>query len=106
MADAALLVVSTFPDAETARRIARQLVQEKLAACANLVPAIESIYRWEGKIEEARETIAFLKTTPARLPELQARLASLHPYDVPEVIAIPLTAGLPNYLRWISESCA
>lgn len=106
MADEALLIVSTFPDAETARRIARQLVQEKLAACANLVPAIESIYRWEGKIEAAQETIAFLKTTPARFPELQARLASLHPYDVPEVIAIPLTAGLPNYLRWISESCA
>ena len=106
MADETLLVISTFPDVVTARPVARQLVEEKLAACANIVPVIESIYRWEGKMEEARETLVFFKTTPSRFPELRARLTSLHPYDTPEVIAIAVTAGSPEYLRWVAESCA
>ncbi|MEO5720264.1 MAG: divalent-cation tolerance protein CutA [Chthoniobacterales bacterium] len=105
MADEAWLVVSTFPDPETARRISRQMVDEHLAACANLTPTIQSIYRWEGKVEEAQETMVFFKTTPARFPELQARLKSLHPYDVPEIIAVPIRDGLPDYLRWVSENC-
>lgn len=106
MADEALLVISTFPDVETARRIARQLVTEHLAACANLVPSVQSIYHWEGKVEEAQETMVFFKTMGARFPELQARLKSLHPYDVPEIIALSLADGLPQYLRWVAQNCA
>ena len=106
MTDDALLVMSTFPDAETARRIARELVTEHLAACANLLPAVQSIYRWEGKVEEATETMVFFKTTRARFAELQARLKAAHPYDVPEIIALPIGDGQPEYLRWVRESCA
>ena len=105
MANETLLVISTFPDVVTARPIARQLVEEKLAACANIIPVIESVFQWEGKMEETRETLVFFKTTPSRFPELQARLKSLHPYDVPEVIAIAVTAGSPDYLRWVAENC-
>ena len=106
MSEQVLLALSTFPDAETARRIAQQLVTERLAACANLTPAVESIYRWEGKVEQAEETLVLFKTTRARFPALQAKLKSLHPYDVPELIAVEVQDGLPDYLRWVAESCA
>lgn len=105
MSDEAVLVLSTFPDAETARRIARELVTQNFAACANLLPAVESIYRWEGKVEENGETLVFFKTTQARFPALQVQLKSLHPYEVPEIIALPIVVGLPAYLRWIVEHC-
>lgn len=101
-----LFVISTFPDAATARRIATQLVTEKLAACANLTAPVQSIYRWEGKVEEAQETIVFFKTTPERFDLFQSTLRSLHPYDVPEIVALRVTDGLPEYLRWVGESCA
>ena len=104
MAEEILLAFSTFPDIDTARRIARQLVTENFAACANIVPAIESIYRWQGKIESGNETVAFFKTTPARSAALQEKLKSLHPYDVPEIIFVPVTAGLPEYLRWVADN--
>ena len=104
--DEVLLVISTFPDAETAERIGRELVTEKLAACVNILPGVRSIYRWEGKIEEGAEVIAFLKTTPARCAALQTKLKALHPYDVPELIAVPVTDGLPDYLRWVADCCA
>lgn len=106
MADEILLAFSTFPEAASARRIARELVQENLAACANIVPAIESIYRWKGEVEEAQETLVLFKTTRARFTDLQVKLKSLHPYDVPELIAIDVVEGLPEYLRWVAESCA
>ena len=106
MADAILLAISTFPDAETAQRIARQLVTEKLAACANLTPAVQSIYAWKGQIEEASETMVFFKTTEERFSEFRARLQSLHPYEVPEIVALRVSDGLPGYLRWVEESCA
>lgn len=106
MADEVLLAISTFPDPETAGRIARELVAANLAACANITPAIRSIYRWAGKLEEAQETMVFFKTTQSRFPALEAKLKSLHPYDVPELIAVRVTAGLPEYLRWVAESCA
>jgi periplasmic divalent cation tolerance protein len=101
-----VLVCSTFPDIEVARRIAPQLVAENFAACANIVPVVESIYRWQGKIEEARETLVFFKTTAARYAGFQERLKSLHPYDVPEIICLPISGGLPEYLRWVGENCA
>ena len=106
MGEDVLLVCSTFPDVETARRIARQLVTENLAACANIVPAVDSIYRWEGKIESAQEALAFFKTTVTGYPAFQVRLKALHPYDVPEIICLRIADGLPEYLRWVSANCA
>jgi periplasmic divalent cation tolerance protein len=106
MSEETLLACSTFPEIETARRIARQLVTEKLAACANLVPAVESIYRWQGKIESGEETLVFFKTTGARFPAFQERLKSLHPYEVPEIVAWRIADGLPSYLRWVAENCS
>ena len=99
-----LLVCSTFPEIETARRVAQQLVTENLAACANVIPAVESIYRWQGKIENAQEVLVFFKTTAARYPAFQDKLKSLHPYDVPEIICLRIADGLPEYLRWVAEN--
>jgi periplasmic divalent cation tolerance protein len=105
MAAEILLALSTFPDADTARRISSQLVTEKFAACANILPAVESIYRWKGKIENAGEVVAFFKTTPDRQTAFQDKLRSLHPYDVPEIVFIPVAGGLPEYLSWVAENC-
>jgi periplasmic divalent cation tolerance protein len=102
MDEEALLACSTFPDIETARRIARELVTEQLAACANIIPAVESIYRWQDKIENAQETLVFFKTTAARYAAFQEKLKSLHPYEVPEIICLRIADGLPDYLRWIN----
>ena len=99
-----LLVLSTFPDVETARRIAGLLVSENLAACANIIPAVESIYRWQGKMEEGTETLVLLKTVAAQWAALQERLKALHPYEVPEIICLDVRDGLPEYLRWVSEN--
>jgi periplasmic divalent cation tolerance protein len=104
MNEETLLACSTFPEIETARRIARQLVTENLAACANIIPAVESIYRWQDKIENAQETIVLFKTTAARYAAFQERLKSLHPYEVPEIICLRIADGLPEYLRWVSEN--
>ena len=106
MADEILLAFSTFPDIETARRIAQQLVSENLAACANIIPAIESIYRWQGKVEEGNETLVLFKTTAARSAAFQDKLKSLHPYEVPEIICLPIADGLPEYLKWVGEGCS
>jgi periplasmic divalent cation tolerance protein len=100
-----LLVISTFPDAETAGRIASELVTEKLAACANIAPSVQSIYRWQGKVEEASEAMVFFKTTAGCFEQFQIKLRSLHPYDVPEIIALRVADGLPDYLSWVEESC-
>src|SRR5450432_618966 len=106
MQENVLLVISTFPDAETAERIANELVATKLAACANIFPAIKSIYRWQGKVENATETMAFFKTTAARSSDLQTKLRASHPYDVPEIICLPIVGGLPEYLQWVAEGCS
>ena len=102
---AVLLALSTFPDRETAQRISNQLVTEKFAACANILPAIESIYRWKDKIETGNEILVFFKLSEDRQSAFQEKLRSLHPYDVPEIIFVPVTTGLPEYLRWVAESC-
>ena len=106
MADEVLLAISTFPDAELARRVSRELVERKLAACANIGSSVQSIYHWEGKIEEGQETLVFFKTTRSRFEEFQLALQSLHPYEVPEIVALPITAGLPAYVQWVEDSCA
>jgi periplasmic divalent cation tolerance protein len=106
MAEKILLALSTFPDAETARRISNQLVTEKFAACANILPGVESIYRWKEKIETANETLVFFKLSQDRQAAFQEKLRSLHPYEVPEIVFVPVASGLPDYLRWVAESCA
>ena len=105
MPEKVLLALSTFPDRETAQRIANQLVTEKFAACANILPAVESIYRWKGKIESGNEALVFFKLSEDRQSAFQEKLRSLHPYEVPEIIFVPITGGLPEYLRWVVENC-
>jgi len=102
---AVLLALSTFPDRETAQRISNQLVTEKLAACANILPAIESVYRWKGEIETGNETLVFFKLSEDQQSTFQEKLRSLHPYEVPEIIFVPVSAGLPEYLRWVINNC-
>src|SRR5947207_10136656 len=106
MADKVLLALSTFPDRETAQRIAQQLMTEKFAACANILPAVESIYRWKGKIESGNEALVFFKLSEDRQSAFQEKLRSLHPYEVPEIVFVPVASGLTDYLRWVAESCA
>jgi periplasmic divalent cation tolerance protein len=105
MADQVLLAISTFPDAKTANRVAHALIAEKFAACANIIPAVHSIYRWKDKIETAGEVMVFFKTTPDRQAAFQEKLRSLHPYEVPEIIFVSVATGLSDYLRWVIENC-
>ncbi len=106
MAEEVLLLLSTWPDAESAHTAARTLVEEQLIACANLLPGIESIYRWQGKVERSNEVFMLIKTTENRYAAVAKRVVELHTYEVPELIALPIRAGLPDYLRWVAESCA
>jgi periplasmic divalent cation tolerance protein len=104
MAEKILLAISTFPDTEIARRISNQLVSERFAACANILPSVESIYRWKGDIESGTETLVFFKVSEDRQSPFQERLRLLHPYDVPEIIFVPVASGLPEYLKWVNEN--
>ena len=97
----AQLCLSTCPDSDSAARIARALVEERLAACVSIVPGLRSIYRWQGTIEDAGEYLLLIKTTTGRLEALQARLPSLHPYELPELVAVEAVGGLPTYLDWV-----
>jgi len=105
MAEGVLLALSTFPDAEVARRISNQLVSERFVACANILPSVESIYRWKGNIESGNETLVFFKISEDRQLAFQDKLRSLHPYDVPEILFIPVVSGLREYLQWVVENC-
>lgn len=100
------VVLATAPDAETAKRIARTLVEERLVACVNVVSNVTSIYRWQGKLEEANELLLVMKTVSERLPALVARTKELHPYKVPEVLALPVEAALPAYAEWVVDETA
>lgn len=105
MADKILLALSTFPDRDTAQRVSTQLVAERFAACANILPAIESIYRWKEKIETGNETLVLFKLSETCQSAFQEKLQSLHPYEVPEIMFAPIASGLPEYLRWVTENC-
>ncbi|MER3455386.1 MAG: divalent-cation tolerance protein CutA [candidate division GAL15 bacterium] len=96
----------TVPDLESARRIAQTLVEERLAACVNLVPGVRSVYRWQGAVEEAEEVLLVVKTTQERFPALRERVGSLHPYQVPEVVSLPVQDALAAYRAWVQESVA
>lgn len=104
MAEDTLIVLSTFGSADEARTVARTLVEEKLVACANLLPAVESIYRWQGAIETATEVMVLFKTNIDRYYRLEERLKELHSYELPEIVALPVQVGLLPYLRWVDES--
>ncbi|GHD65560.1 divalent-cation tolerance protein CutA [Jeongeupia chitinilytica] len=99
----AVVVICNCPDAATADRLATGLLEARLAACVNRLAPVQSIYRWEGRIETAEEVPLLAKTTLAAFPALQLWLAERHPYEVPEIIALPVTAGLPAYLDWLND---
>ena len=99
-----LEVRTTFASHEDAERISRQLVSEKLAACAQIVPGVTSIYMWESMLRHDSEVLVLLKTTETAWPALRDRLASVHPYDIPELIALPIENGTFDYMNWVREN--
>jgi periplasmic divalent cation tolerance protein len=98
------IVLVTCPSIAEARRIGRRVVEKKLAACANIVTGVESIYRWKGKVERAREVLVVMKTSAGRLRELEREVKRMHSYEVPEFVAVPIAAGSREYLKWIREN--
>ena len=99
---AAQLVLSTCPDRETAERLARLLVTRRLAACVNIVPGLLSVYRWEGGIHSDAEVLLLIKTDAERYPELETTLRAEHPYELPKIVAVTISEGSTDYLRWIT----
>lgn len=98
----ALLIFTNLPDVPTARALAQRLVANRLAACVNILPVVESIYRWQDSVEQASEVALLIKTVQERYDELEATIRAAHPYQVPEIIAVPIVAGLPAYLDWLT----
>lgn len=101
-----LLVITNLPDADSAGRIGRLLVEQRLAACVNILAPCTSVYRWNDALETATEIPLLIKTTLARYPALQAALTAAHPYELPEIVAVPLLEGLPAYLAWVGAETA
>ncbi|MDX1381600.1 MAG: divalent-cation tolerance protein CutA [Xanthomonadales bacterium] len=101
-----LVVLCTCPDGATARRLAAGLVEARLAACVNILPEIRSIYRWQGETCDEAEVLMIVKTTAHAYPELERWLQAQHPYDVPEVLALPVAAGSGDYLEWVARETA
>ena len=97
-----LLVLCNCPDEEVANSIALAVLESGLAVCVNILPRAQSLYRWQGKIESATEIPLFIKSTAANYPALEAAIQKLHPYDIPEIIALPVERGLPAYLNWVA----
>jgi len=99
-----ILVLVTVASRQEAEKIARELVGSKLAACVNIIPKVESIYRWEGKVEEGEEILMIIKSRYDKFSELVNTVTKLHSYQVPEIIALPIVAGSDSYLRWLNDS--
>ncbi len=99
-----LIVWCNCPDSQTATTLASGLVKEKLAACVNVLPAVQSIYHWQDRLETANEVPLMIKTTRAAYPKLEVWLQTQHPYTIPEIIAFPVTQGLPAYIAWVQDS--
>lgn len=97
------IVLTTCPDKLSAERIAQALVEEGLAACINILPPMQSIYRWKGKVEQACEQLLIIKSSCARFAAIRERIQALHPYELPEIIAVPIADGLPGYLAWLNN---
>jgi len=98
------LCLCTCPDGDVAGKIADQLVVEQLAACVNIVPGIMSVYRWQGEVEHGQEVLLLIKTSKLLWSRLEQRLQALHPYELPEIIAVPITTGQADYIKWIEDS--
>ncbi len=99
----ALLIFTTLPNADAAVVLARAVVEERLAACANLFPAVRSFYKWEGKLQDENEVLLLIKTRAEHLERLKLRILELHPYEVPEILAVPVEAGYAPYLDWLAK---
>lgn len=96
------MVLTNLPDAASAEQLAGELLAQRLAACVNILAPVRSLYRWQGKIETAAEVPLLIKTVAARYDALEAAIKARHPYEVPEIIALPISAGLPAYLAWVA----
>jgi periplasmic divalent cation tolerance protein len=103
---AVLLVFASLPDAAAARGLARRLVEERLAACVSMLAPCSSVYRWQGQVEESAEVPVLIKTTAARYADLEAAIRAAHPYELPEIVAVPVQHGLPAYLAWVAAETA
>ena len=101
-----LLVLTNLPDREAALKLASAVIDARVAACVNILSACASVYRWQGVIETAEEIPLLIKTTSARYAALEAVIRRLHPYELPEIIAVPLTQGLPGFLQWVEAETA
>jgi periplasmic divalent cation tolerance protein len=99
-----LLVLTTCPGNITAKKIANELVMERLAACVQVISGVQSFFRWVGKVDNSEELLLLIKTTSDRYPALQDRIVSLHPYELPEIITVPISGGLQGYLAWITAN--
>ncbi len=99
-----IVMLCTVPDRPAGERIAQTLVEERLAACVNLLPGLTSIYRWQGKVEQEAECLLIIKTVAARFEAVRDRIQTLHSYDLPEIIALPITDGDAGYLKWLTEN--
>jgi len=104
--NAVAMVFCTFPNRESACQTGTVLLESQVVACVSIVPGVESIYRWKGEIQRENEVLVMLKTTREKLDDLEAALQNLHPYDVPEIIALPLMAGAKSYLDWVRNEIA
>lgn len=101
-----LLVMSSLPDQAAAQQLARTLVERRLAACVSVLAPCASVYRWRGAMEETTEVPVLIKTTAGRYDELESTLRALHPYELPEIIAVPVLRGFPGYLDWVAGETA
>lgn len=97
-----LLILTNLPDAASAQALAARLVAERLAACVNILAPCRSVYRWQGAVEDAQEIPLLIKTTAARYAALESAIRAAHPYELPEIIAVPIARGLPDYLSWVA----
>jgi periplasmic divalent cation tolerance protein len=104
MKDQVIVALSTCPDEASARRIAALLVEERLAACVNRVPGLQSTYFWDGRLQDEAEILLIIKTTTGRMADLEARLKTLHPYELPELVTLPVAGGNERYLDWVRMS--
>ena len=105
MSSEVVILLSNFPDAVAARNAVRTLVEERLIACGNIVPGIESIYEWKGALETGAEVMVVCKTAVASASAAQTRLRALHPYEVPEILQVPVSDGWPDYVAWVAAQC-
>jgi len=104
--EATLLVFTNLPDRDAALELARHLIERRLAACVNVLAPCSSVYRWQGELEHADEVPVIVKTRATRYAELESAIRALHPYELPEIVAVPIVRGLPEYLDWVAEETA